>query len=510
MNGFIGREDELSKLDRLYRKHGSATCAVYGRRRVGKTSLLQQFCEGKPSLFMTVPGKDPDLTWDVLSAQASKHVGREVSLRSVPDLLGFLGEVGSAGNGDKTVVVLDEFPLLDEVDDSTAPLFQRFIDHDMKRFRLMLVVCGSSIRAMGRHLNDGDSPLYKRFILQMRIDPLPYPQACTFHRELSEEDRVRMFAVGSGIPAYHEYMEGMSVEQAITDGFLKEPALLRSEADSLVSLELKPKETYDRILASIREGVFDANDIEVRTGLTRPTCLAAIENLELLGVIREEVCYGKKRKRMFVVTDGFLDFYYDVALRSEPYGRFSRGEGVYGALGNRMAMFFGRRFEEVCRQYLLGTERCRWIGGPGERTRRHRGHGHRYRSRGGERPQRRSGAVRVQVHPPPGRHEGVREPGQPRAVGQEGVSEQALRAVLQGGVHGRAHRVHGGQPGDEDKARHDERHPQVVGGMHLRRFRRGMKGFWEIRGRKLRHQNLKGAYCAKIIERKLPVICISL
>ena len=362
MDGFIGREDELSKLDRLYRKRGSATCAVYGRRRVGKTSLLQQFCEGKPSLFMTVPGKDPDLTWDVLSAQASKQVGREVSLRSVPDLLGFLGEVGSAGNGDKTVVVLDEFPLLDEVDDSTAPLFQRFIDHDMKRFRLMLVVCGSSIRAMGRHLNDGDSPLYKRFILQMRIDPLPYPQACTFHRELSEEDRVRMFAVGSGIPAYHEYMEGMSVEQAITDGFLKEPALLRSEADSLVSLELKPKETYDRILASIREGVFDANDIEVRTGLTRPTCLAAIENLELLGVIREEVCYGKKRKRMFVVTDGFLDFYYDVALRSEPYGRFSRGEDVYGALGNRMATFFGRRFEEVCRQYLLGTERCRWIG----------------------------------------------------------------------------------------------------------------------------------------------------
>ncbi len=361
-NVFKGRDDELSKLDRLYRKGGSTTCAVYGRRRVGKTSFLQRFCDGKPSLFMTVPGKDPDLTWDVLSSQATEHVGREVRLWGVPDLLGFLKEVGSVDRGEKTVVVLDEFPLLADMDGSTVPLLQRFIDHDMKHIRLMLVVCGSSMMAMGRHLNDGESPLYKRFILQMRIDPLPYPQACAFHKGLDEEDRVRMFAVGSGIPAYHEYMKGRSVEQAITDGFLKEPALLRSEADSLVSLELKPKETYDRILASIREGTFDASGIEDRTGLSRTTCLAAIENLELLGVIREEICYGKTRKRMFVVTDGFLDFYYDVAIRSEPYGRFSHGRDVYRTLGNRMAAFFGRRFEEVCRQYVLDTERCKWIG----------------------------------------------------------------------------------------------------------------------------------------------------
>ena len=98
-NVFIGRDDELSKLDWLYRKGGSTTCAVYGRRRVGKTSLLQGFCEGKPSLFMTVPGKVPDLTWDVLSAQATEHIGREVRLRGVPDLLGFLKEVGSVDGG---------------------------------------------------------------------------------------------------------------------------------------------------------------------------------------------------------------------------------------------------------------------------------------------------------------------------------------------------------------------------------------------------------------------------
>lgn len=65
---------------------------------------------------------------------------------------------------------------------------------------------------------------------------------------------------------------------------------------------------------------------------------------------------------MFVVTDGFLDFHYDVAMRFEPCGRFSRGEDVHRALGNRTAAFFGRRFMEVCRQYVLGTERCRWIG----------------------------------------------------------------------------------------------------------------------------------------------------
>ena len=358
-DGFIGRSRELSRLNELYEMPRSNTCAVFGRRIIGKTTLLHRFCEGKPSLFVTAPGISPELTWNALSRKLSRSLGREVRIDDTYDLI---DAFCSLDNDRKTAIVLDEFPLLAEVDPSAPPVLKEFIDHEMKEHDLMLILCGSSMRAMGEHLNDGDAPLFRRFPVQIRLDPLTYPESRGFHPGLTEEDMIRMYSVCSGIPAYHEYMSGMSVRNGISSGFMEEPALLRTEAENVMSMELKPKDAYGSILAAMRDGEAKVTSMMNVTGYSRQTCLNAMENLVTLGTVRKEICYGKTNKQKFVLTDGFIDFNYEVIAGTEPYNRFTRDEDTFDTFQDRIASFFDHRFEEVCRQYVSGTEKCRWIG----------------------------------------------------------------------------------------------------------------------------------------------------
>lgn len=357
--GFIGRSEELAELERLYTKAGSETLAIYGRRRVGKTALIRHFCLEKHTLFMTAPGRTREMTSEVLSRDASEFSGRDIRINDGFDLVGFLRSIE---HPEKTVVVIDEFPLLAERMDEVPPLLQRFIDHDLPGLNMMLIVCGSSMKAMGRHLNDGDAPLFGRFIQQMRVLPLTYPETRAFHPGLDEADLVRMYCVNSGIPAYHRYMSGRGVEDGIASGFLGRMSLLRDEADNVSMLELKPKDTYGTVLASMRGGVADLESLSNVTGLSKAACLAITENLVLLGVVRKEICYGMKKRQRFVMNDGFLDFYHSVVVRHGPYDRFPNGDVAFESISEKVSSFYGHRFEEVCRQYVIGTERCRWIG----------------------------------------------------------------------------------------------------------------------------------------------------
>lgn len=251
---FIGREDELRKLELYYATEAIRTCAIVGRRRVGKTTLIDTFCEGKPSIRFDLAGTDADSVLDNMAIDIAEITGEDSGdvrkrVHDFNDLIGFLGSLEPE---ERTVVAIDELPDAIELFDDVPSKLMRYVDGRLKRQNIFLIICGSSVSAMLRELNDGGRPLFQRFPIQMMLRPLSYAEASRFHKGLSEADRARAYAICSGVPLYHELFSAFgSVDEAISELFLGQVPSLYLEARSLLSIEVSPQETYNRVMHCI-------------------------------------------------------------------------------------------------------------------------------------------------------------------------------------------------------------------------------------------------------------------
>ncbi len=356
----IGRDAELRALEDLYSDSGLKTCAVYGRRRVGKTALLRRFCEGKPSLFLNAAGPDKGTILESLSHQISEHLDDDgFRLGSSEDLVAFLGSMQSE---ETMVVVIDGFPGLVRHFPSFPPMLRTFIDTELNGRNMMLIVCGSTASGMADYLNDEDWALSDRFALRMRLEPLPYREARKLNPGLSEEDRMRIYAIASGIPLYHSMFGSDPPEAGIKRLFIGPAPWGELEADMIASADCRSSGKYEAVLGRIRGGATFTELME-STGLARPVCAQVLKELVLLGFVRRDVCFGMKKKSVYRIDDGLLAFRFDVLkkVHGEKLSRLDADE-AYGLIKKDLDAFYDSRFERICAEYIQSTERCISIG----------------------------------------------------------------------------------------------------------------------------------------------------
>ena len=168
---FIGRRNELAQLEKYFGSDAISTCAIYGRRRVGKSALIERFCEDKPNIKFNLSGTDSEKMLDHIAMDISRHTGDDPEsvrsgIRDFDDLIRFLSSLEPT---EQTVVVLDELPDAVSCFKDVSASLMRYIDGDMKNQNVFLIVCGSSISAMMRELNDSKRPLFQRFPIQMQL-----------------------------------------------------------------------------------------------------------------------------------------------------------------------------------------------------------------------------------------------------------------------------------------------------------------------------------------------------
>ena len=362
---FIGRKRELEQLEMYFCSDSMNTCAIYGRRRVGKTALIDRFCEDKPSIRFNLAGTDSEKIADHIAMDIAKHTGENfetvrAGIRDFDDLIVFLSSLRPT---ERTVVVLDELPDAMNCFRDVPASLMRYVDGDLKRQDVFLIVCSSSISAMTRELNDSGKPLFQRFPIQMKVLPMPYKDARRFHEGMAEDDIMRMYSIASGIPLYHKLMSGYgSPREAICDLLLGETPPLYNEARNLLSIEVSPESTFNSVLTQMGKGTSDVKEIAEKTGLSKTRCREIIDTLVFLDLIAEKKPYGRARKTTeYRIKDGFLDFFYCVLAGNESMLEWDRDD-AYESLKGRIEMFYDRRFEDICVQYIRSTERCRWVG----------------------------------------------------------------------------------------------------------------------------------------------------
>lgn len=358
---FIGRQRELELLRRFYDGKEGAFVPVYGRRRVGKTTLLRRFCAGRPAIFFV--GKEvPDALQRREFLTRAAQVLEEPLLAEIepPDWRRLLALVRERWRGDRRlVVVLDEFQWTAAASPGLPSAIQELWDSAWQSDRgVMLVICGSYVGFMEREVPGRRSPLYGRRTAQVHLKPFSFREARQFHPAYSVVDAARTYFICGGVPAYlRAFRADRSVEQNIGDTLLDEFAPLHREADFLLREELREVQNYQAILGLLCAGSRPQREISAHTAVPASSVPYYLSQLEGLGYVarRYPLTQGKPVARhvRYELSDPLLRFWYRFVFPALSYlAAAGPGLTLRDCVLPGLPAYFGRCFEALCREAL--------------------------------------------------------------------------------------------------------------------------------------------------------------
>lgn len=369
---FIGRKDDLAFLESLHAQDRFAACAITGRRRIGKTTLLEEFCRGKRHLFFRFRRGSIGGNLIHMSRTMAAFEGRE------PTPYGSLEEALDAVKAfcreGKTVVVFDEFPFISSIDEGVSSDFQHFVD-TMRTTDSTVIFCGSSVSGMQREFDSGSSPLYGRITARRTIGPLAYTECREFHPDMEETDSVRLYLTVGGVPLYHMMVRESTYRECIARHFLGNGADLADEAENIVTCELSPKDRHLSVVEAVAEGCRTVGEVSARTGLPKSTCSRYLGTLELIGIVDRvnPMAMRSSTEPPYEIADSMVAFGYGVLNKYPELRSYGDPLGSYDALYPEIATFLGKRFERMCSEYIrksyITLDIGRWWGyAEGEHT----------------------------------------------------------------------------------------------------------------------------------------------
>ena len=334
-DGFFGRERELAFLEELHDSGKPELYVLYGRRRVGKTELLQRFCQGRRAVyFLAAQVRDRDnlrAFRDAVAEGLQDALAGDVEFPDWGAALGFLAE--RAGDR-RLVVVLDEFPYLCEANRSLPSQVQRFWDTRGKRSNLLLVLCGSHVSFMEKEVLAERSPLFGRRTAQKRLEPLSPMDTLAFFPNWPLRERVLAYAILGGMPAYlQRFDDRRSLRENLLRDLLRPEGYLFDEVQFLLRTELSNPATYNSILRATARGPQRLNDIALDVGVDSTTANKYLHVLRELRLVEREVPLTdpdplRSRRGTYRVADRFLQFHFRHVQPNLSLIHAGRGERV--------------------------------------------------------------------------------------------------------------------------------------------------------------------------------------
>ena len=218
---FIGRERELGTLNKLYRSDKFEFAAIYGRRRVGKTALINEFIKDKKSIYFMGVESNAKQNLENFSKSIIEY-GTGLSLEtSFSSFQAALEYVFKLAETERVVLAIDEYPYVARSSKSLASTLQLLIDKHKDTSKLMLILCGSSMSFMEDSVLSYKAPLYGRKTAQMKISPFDFEETCRYFPSATDEDKALIYGIVGGTPQYLlQINDKLSIEENIKDTYL--------------------------------------------------------------------------------------------------------------------------------------------------------------------------------------------------------------------------------------------------------------------------------------------------
>ena len=312
---FLGREKEILDLEKEYARDGGLV-VIYGRRRIGKTTLIKQFIKSKTAFYFLATKEVESQSMKRFAGVIARTTGNSVMQKAAfSDWLDLFQAVADYKPNEKKVLGIDEFPYLVKVNDSFPSILQNAWDEILKDSNVMLILCGSLISMMKKHALSYESPLYGRRTAQMRIAPLPFTTVYE-NQKLSFEEAAEQYSITGGVPKYMEFFsDGQPLYEQIKENVLSKNGFLYEEPNFLLTDEVQVPTNYFSIIKVIADGNHKLGTIAGILGLETSALTPYLKTLSELGFIEKQVPVTEKnaektRKGLYFISDNFLRFWF--------------------------------------------------------------------------------------------------------------------------------------------------------------------------------------------------------
>lgn len=382
---FIGREKELKFLNNKYEEDNGQLVVLYGRRRVGKTETLREFCKDKPHIFFSCTQTTDRVQLYKFSRQLLKeNIPAKNYIAEFSDWEKAFCAVLDLPYGDKKkLIVIDEFPYMCKGNKSIPSILQNLWDAELRDANVMIILCGSAMSFIEKELLAEKNPLYGRATGIYKMKEMGFYDAAKFFPEYSERDKVIAYSVLGGIPHYlKQWNPKLSVGENIKHNILTKGCILYSEVDFLLHQELRETPVYNAIIEAVALGNTTLNYISQKS-LVEDTSKTSVylKNLIELGIVEREFSVDTKTKEQansnrgtYRLTDNFFRFWYAFGFANFSQLEDGDADGVYEYIVEpALHEFASFAFEDVCREFVRELQKKnelpfryskmgRWIG----------------------------------------------------------------------------------------------------------------------------------------------------
>ena len=367
---FIDRELEMGRLARLARERTGGFAAVWGRRRIGKSELLKEWCRRfngvytvadqslaavqREAFAIALAERFPDFadvtypTWKTLFSALSRRAGLE------------------SWHGP---LVIDEFPYWVEADESVTSVMQNWVDGEKSRNGIVCAIAGSVQHMMQGLVLDSDSPLYGRVDEKIHLLPIDFGYVKEALRVSSALDAVKAYSVWGGVPRYWVAAErfGANLDKALDELVFQPLGIFHEETASLLQSEIPSAVGLKPYLDVIGMGASRASEIAGRLGVAATALSRPLARLIEIGLVKREIPFGESeknsKKSLYRLADPFCRFWFSVMASRRSIFE-SAPKAVRIDIWRRYAQqVFASAWEDLSRAFVARSGRLRGFAG---------------------------------------------------------------------------------------------------------------------------------------------------
>lgn len=356
---FIGRKEELKKLNKVISSEEMSFALIYGRRRVGKSELVNQaIAKSKvKNLYYECKQVAQESNVNGLSEIVSETLGLpKLGFTDIESLLNYIFE---SSTKEKMVLVLDEYPYLRESVKGMDSILQAVVDKYRKTSKLTLIILGSYVEVM-HSLLEHENPLYGRVDLTINLKQMDYYESSFFYPNYSAEDKVRIYSVFGGIPYYNRLIDdSKSVKENILSLIASPGARLENEVSMYLNAELSKIVNANEVFEALARGFSKYSDILSQSHVSSgPTLVDVLDKLISMEVVVKTAPINdsaNKKKIGYYICDNLSLFYYRYIFRYSSQMNIIDSDVFYKKYIEKdfEEYFVPHVFENICRQYLV-------------------------------------------------------------------------------------------------------------------------------------------------------------
>lgn len=353
---FVGRRFELEQLNKLYCRGGFQLVIMSGRRKVGKTALIKEFCRDKATIYYLPEENDESLAFKSFKELIVSHFNI-IDTSEIKDWEDALKTICEQSSNRQFVLVLDEFSYAAKENPALPSIIKKVIEHCMKDSQIFLIICGSSNSFMEKELLSPNSALYGLRTSQFKIEPLNFFESSEFFPNTSIVEKINYFSTLGGIPQYLlQFDYSKSYEYNIMEFILDKSTYLYNEPESYLKCYIEDINFAHNLLSILSKGDFNLERFDYKNMITSEDLIIMLKKLREVNIISRNRSIGHSIVRpwsYYRLEDNYFRFWYRFVYKNHSLIDMNMKEYLFqNKIKKDLSSHVGYVFEDICIEFL--------------------------------------------------------------------------------------------------------------------------------------------------------------